>query len=549
LRLGLSQFNTLGAATQKQMGDIVSGLDKIGVSVADSTKTINNLNKAFGISEIKAATMTRSIALSGKALGMSASDITQKFNASLSTLAVYGDRSDKIFMNIAAAAQAAGVEVGTLLGIADKFDTFSSAAKTAAKMNAILGTSFSGVNMMMLDHDQRIEEVIRGMRSTGVAFKNLDKFTQQAIAAQLGIENMADANKILGMSVGAYKKMRREQKASEKSQKALEERMNATVDAMTRMEIMMKEFAIANKDLLPKVLEIAKTLTLFIKSMMDNPWKVLTIGIVAFIAKAGLAALMQAKAIAAVGAASGGAAPGVAALGAASVSLAKSIFPVAAGIAIITYSATKLFDSITSGMVAMKAMGVGFNEAGAAALVFSAGIVAIAVAVKMLAASTGTLALLGPIGLAVAGVVAASVGVASMLSGTKGPAPLDTADLIANADKISDLSAKLKDLADNKENVREAFAAVGEGLDLSKDSLTPEIQSTLANVALIATGQAAGDMSTAMTNVSMGVSEMAATLGDYFGNRREEESKIYVQIDGQALVDFVDGRIALASKK
>lgn len=42
---------------------------------------------------------------------------------------------------------------------------------------------------------------------------------------------------------------------------------------------------------------------------------------------------------------------------------------------------------------------------------------------------------------------------------------------------------------------------------------------------------------------------MAATLGDYFGNRREEESKIYVQIDGQALVDFVDGRIALASKK
>lgn len=114
---------------------------------------------------------------------------------------------------------------------------------------------------------------------------------------------------------------------------------------------------------------------------------------------------------------------------------------------------------------------------------------------------------MGPIGLAVAGVVAASVGVASMLSGTKGPAPLDTADLIANADKISDLSAKLKDLADNKENVREAFAAVGEGLDLSKDSLTPEIQSTLANVALIATGQAAGDMSTAMTNVSMGVSK------------------------------------------
>jgi predicted nucleotidyltransferase len=196
LRQGLSQFNTLGTETQQKLTSTVAGLAEIGVSMSDSTETITALNKAFGVSADQAADMTREIALSGDVLGKTASQITKDYNKALSTLAVYGTKSVKIFGNIASMAAAAGVEVDTLLSIADKFETFSDAAQTAAKMNAILGTSFSGMNLQMMDHDKRVEEVIRGLQSTGKAFKDLDRFTQQAIATQLGIKNAKEAQQI-----------------------------------------------------------------------------------------------------------------------------------------------------------------------------------------------------------------------------------------------------------------------------------------------------------------------------------------------------------------
>ena len=219
LRTGLSQFKNLTAETQQNLLNTVVGLEKLGVATDDSTQVLNNLTKALGMSESKAADLTREIALSGQALGMTASKITKEFNSALGTLAVYGDKSTKVFMKLASMAQVAGVEVNTLLGIANKFDTFSDSAMTAAKMNAILGTSFSGVNMMMMDHGQRVEEVIKGMQRTGKSFGQLDKFTQQAIAAQLGIKDMAQANKILGMSLGGYRKMQREQAQSKKAKR------------------------------------------------------------------------------------------------------------------------------------------------------------------------------------------------------------------------------------------------------------------------------------------------------------------------------------------
>ena len=105
-------------------------------------RLVSSLNKAFGVSVDVAADITRELAMSGDAIGRTTSQISRDYVKSLSTLAVYGDRSVDVFKNIATMAAAAGVEVDTLVGIANKFDTFSDAASTAAKINAILGTSF-----------------------------------------------------------------------------------------------------------------------------------------------------------------------------------------------------------------------------------------------------------------------------------------------------------------------------------------------------------------------------------------------------------------------
>jgi hypothetical protein len=574
LRQGLSQFNTLGTETQQKLTSTVAGLAEIGVSMSDSTETITALNKAFGVSADQAADMTREIALSGDVLGKTASQITKDYNKALSTLAVYGTKSVKIFGNIASMAAAAGVEVDTLLSIADKFETFSDAAQTAAKMNAILGTSFSGMNLQMMDHDKRVEEVIRGLQSTGKAFKDLDKFTQQAIATQLGIKNMKEAQQILGVSVSEHRRLQKEQAATAKKQEALNEKMAKAMSITAKLKEIMADFAINMEPMIPTIRKIVQGLGDFILFLKDlHP---LTIaGGAAFMAFGGAALNMLGtvtkikvvskvagksiegvgksigKTLETVGASAAKASPGIGTLSISMGGIALVIGVAGAAVAGITLSFAFLFKTLIDGVIALKAAGVGFGEAAMGAGLFAAGIISVAVAMKTLAASTGLLQAMGPLGLAVGGILAAGFGAAALLSGGDGGAPLDSKGLIDNADKITTLSSKLKELSDNKEGLQSTFAAIGTGLEIAKNSLNADIQSTLANVALITTGQAAGEMNqgAAGAALSRNLGKFIDSVGDYFSGEKDKDKTMKLQLDGKATTDLFDGRIAVAHMK
>jgi hypothetical protein len=49
-----------------------------------------------------------------------------------------------------------------------------------------------------------------------------------------------------------------------------------------------------------------------------------------------------------------------------------------------------------------------------------------------------------------------------------------------------------------------------------------------------------------MTNVSKGFSDLTSAFSSYFN--KESDTEIYIKLEGQALKDFVDGRISKASK-
>tara|TARA_R100001082_G_scaffold111108_2_gene93417 strand:+ start:1865 stop:4339 length:2475 start_codon:yes stop_codon:yes gene_type:complete len=545
----LAEFNSMSVGTQNELARMVAGLEQIGVSGQEAVGSFIILSKSLGVTQTKAKEMTRELALSGKALGMSAGEITRNFNQAMGTLAVYGSRAPKIFSNLAAMAGAASVEVETLLGIANKFDTFSDAAGTAAKLNAILGTSFSGLNLQMMDHDERVKAVIQGMQAQGIQFKNLDKFTRQAIAAQLGIQNMAEANQILGMSTSAYDKLKKDQAAQKKTQDELNDRMLATVDAMTRMKLAMAEFAIENKDLLPIFQDFVKGLGKFIAWVMKNPYKVLGIAIGGFILKIIANAGAIAGAIKLTGAASASAAPGVSSLGVSMKGLAKGFLPVAIGVSAIIWAFSKLMDTMFEGITMMKLYSVGFKEVFMGLTVFAGGIIGLAVAVRILASASKKLTMTGPLGwmlgAAVAGIAGLAVGVANL--GKRPSKPMmDTNSLIENAKDISDLTEKLQVLMKNRDRIEQAFSAIGHGLRASKQELTADVQSTIANLALMTTGQAAGDMNMTMASVSTAIGDVAdAIKSQVSGNKTGD---VYVEIKGKALKELIDGRVAKASK-
>ena len=271
-------LNVQGKA-REQMLLTTAMFDKLGVGADVAGQMIEDFSKRLNITGGEAANMTRDLALTAKGLGMSMKKFVTAFNSANKSLAVYGREGVKVFKNVAAAARAAGVETETLLGLAGKFDTFSDAADTTGKLNAILGTQMSAMDLLNKKEEERIEYLMRNMQATGKSFSQMDRFTQKAIAQAAGISDMAQANKIFGMSFKDYKKNQRDMAAQEKSQEEANKRMKDAMDIMQALKAIMQEFVI--KGIGPHVDKIKDAVVVlgdFIHKIMSGKAPLITFG-------------------------------------------------------------------------------------------------------------------------------------------------------------------------------------------------------------------------------------------------------------------------------
>lgn len=238
-----SDFHKTAPSVQKDLALNVGQLSKFGVSSQESAKLMQNFNKIMGMSGKEAIETSKKIGMMGTQIGISTSKMLKDYTSSLKTLAVYGDKSIKVFTGIAAAAKAAGVETGTLLSMVEKFDTFAGAAEGAGKLNAILGSQLSATEMLMMTEDERLKTMITTMQATGQSFASMDKFTQKAIAQAAGISDMAEANKIFGMSMSEYENYEMQMNQSAKTQERFESALQSMLGLKEKLSLLANEFA------------------------------------------------------------------------------------------------------------------------------------------------------------------------------------------------------------------------------------------------------------------------------------------------------------------
>jgi hypothetical protein len=262
-----SNFTALNKAAQAEIATTVAKMEKLGVSTGDAAAIFQNFNQGLGITATESIKMQRDLAMAGVEVGIGAQKITKDFNASLSTLMVYGRQSIDVFKGIAAAAKAAGVETSTLLNLAGKFDTFSGAAEGASKLNALLGTQLSTTELLMATEDERIRMLVESVQSQGVAFKDMDRFTQKAIANAAGISDMAEANRIFGMSLKAYDENERKLKASADAQKKFDDAVAKTVPVMEKFKKLGASIIVTLEPIFNILGGLADNMTEFFNSM------------------------------------------------------------------------------------------------------------------------------------------------------------------------------------------------------------------------------------------------------------------------------------------
>ena len=235
LQQNLIGFNQESDTSIENLTMQVGQLKRFGIEAELAVGIINDLNASLGVNSTEAIEMTKQIAMSATELGIGPKKMADSFKSASAVLAVHGKKSIDVFKGLAVAARNAGTSVDTLLTIAGKFDTFSDAADTAGRLNSILGSTMSATEMLMMTEDQRIETLIKTVNSQGVAFREMDRFTQKAIAQAAGISDMSEANRIFGMSLSAYRQQAADAKAAEIRQNKYNEAIKATVPIQEKL--------------------------------------------------------------------------------------------------------------------------------------------------------------------------------------------------------------------------------------------------------------------------------------------------------------------------
>ncbi len=276
-------FSDFNPALQEQilyMGTTVSLLSHLGVSVEQSTSGIQMLSKAFKINGEQATDTFMKIVTSGNKAGISNERMAADFQANFATLVQFGDKAVDVFKDLAAQSKATGVEMGKLVGIAQKFDTFEGAATQAAQLNSILGANVSALELMNADYAGTIELIQDGL--SGVNFDELNRFEQQYIATAMGASSVHEAQMLLS---GDAEEVGAKMEAQAKAQAELNEIVKENLPLAKRFAVAISKIAVA---FAPLIEFIAAAIHLFM-NMDDSvgglivPLSTMFLGFVAFI--------------------------------------------------------------------------------------------------------------------------------------------------------------------------------------------------------------------------------------------------------------------------
>ena len=243
----LSSFDPLAKKSNETLATQIALLGKLGVDANSAAKSIDFLERSMNMSRDAAANMTMELATFADGMGVMSGKMMSDFQAVSGTLAMQGKDMIKTFKNIAAQAKATGIEVSQLVTIAQRFNTFSDAADNVAKLNAVLGTQMSTIELMGMRQDERIDHLRDQVQMTVGDFNNLDMYTQQFIANAMGFKDVGEAGRFLNMSAKEQDEYRQRAEESAKTQEEIAKITQDFIPIMERLKLSMAKAALAMK--------------------------------------------------------------------------------------------------------------------------------------------------------------------------------------------------------------------------------------------------------------------------------------------------------------
>jgi hypothetical protein len=197
-QIALSQtftdFTMLGASTQQQLVQTSALLERLGVDAAATAKNTQLMVKSLGMTAEQAGEANLRLAALGQDLGMDPAKLAQDFGSAGGQLAKLGSNGEAAFKRLAVASKATGLEIGKILNMVEKFDTFEGAATQAGKLNAALGGNFVNAMELMTATDpvERFNMIRDSILDAGLSFDEMSYYQRKFYTEAAGLSDVSE---------------------------------------------------------------------------------------------------------------------------------------------------------------------------------------------------------------------------------------------------------------------------------------------------------------------------------------------------------------------
>ncbi len=286
---GFRDFTKETPDTQRSLVEITSVFNRLGMSADNVTKSLVFLTKGMGQDVPAAAARLRELEILSRQLQIPFSELGQEFANASSFLTSFGNKGTEVFKELAMVSKNTNIEIGRLIAMTQKFDTFEGAAQAAGKLNAALGGNF--VNAMELvttvSPAERFGMIRDAILESGLAFNEMEYYQKKMIAASAGLEGVGELALVMSgnfdLLSGSVEKTQEEFVTAEERSRDLQGFMEKLkniahsliqvfdADAMQNFEEITVAFAesLSNKDVQNNIKQVGSALVemapLFIK--------------------------------------------------------------------------------------------------------------------------------------------------------------------------------------------------------------------------------------------------------------------------------------------
>lgn len=277
LNNGMSTFRGLNDTARQSITQTVSSLVALGVSGEDAAFGMDFATRTMGLGAEQAEQFTDDLGKFAMDIGKSVAQTISELKASAPALASYGKNAGSVFKELQVQSRKTGIEMGSLISIAQQFDTFEGAATAAGNLNSLLGGKFLD-SMQLLSAEtlaQKNALIQSAVQMSGKSYDSMSRHLKMSLANAVGISDMTTANNLFSESSRAAAEATMfGSMTMEEYNKKKEESQSIT----NKAKIALEQFAIAVS---PVVEGLTYLLNKFLQLNDEFPLLIPTIGSIA----------------------------------------------------------------------------------------------------------------------------------------------------------------------------------------------------------------------------------------------------------------------------